>query len=586
MQVPRPFTLVGPRARARPAARARRASRRATGGCSASTAAPSCAAARPTTRCSPRRRSSASCSRSCPGTSARRRSRSRSTSRSASAAPTPTRSSSPRPSSRPRREIIAASDARVNPGQLRQLELWQSSLPLGRDVARLTRKYVTRHVGDTVPLVGTSCGSPTGIPFAFTDPGREVALINPFDPAHDNGTLLVNARSGGGKTFLVNVLLARLPRARHAGVRARPRRPLRVPLPAHPRRAAPDDRRLERRARRQPVGRRGPGEPADREDRLPRRAARAARRRPPRRRGLLRPRRARAQPARGRDPRRLRARRPRAASRRARRCCARSCAAAPSEEAAGRRRGGRRRRCARWPSGSPRSSTTAPTPTCSTARRPCPPTRRWSPSTPARSRASCRPRCCSCSPSTSPRRIERRGARAPARGRRRAVRRPLDARHRRGVEARRAPRDRRVGQRHRPPLPPPRPVPGRDLPAALGLRRPVRQGAAPQLHPAAVPAPVPRRARLHQGRRPALRRRGRARSPAEDGQALLLAGVLDQRHPRPRHDRPARRPDRVRARDLRPRRRPPAPHPDARRRDGDAWRALEQLAAEGWEAHG
>jgi hypothetical protein len=107
------------------------------------------------------------------------------------------------------RAILAASDARVNQGQLRQLELWQSTLPLGRDVAHLTRKYVTRHVGDTVPLIGTSCGSPTGIPFAFTDPGREVVRINPFDPAHDTGTLLVNAKSGGGKTFLVLVLVAR-----------------------------------------------------------------------------------------------------------------------------------------------------------------------------------------------------------------------------------------------------------------------------------------------------------------------------------------------------------------------------------------
>lgn len=108
------------------------------------------------------------------------------------------------------REITTASDARVNPGQLRQRELWQSSLPLGRDTARLTRKYVTRHVGDTIPLVGTGCGSPAGVPFAFTEPGRTLELLGPFDPAHDNATMLVSARSGGGKTFAVNVILARL----------------------------------------------------------------------------------------------------------------------------------------------------------------------------------------------------------------------------------------------------------------------------------------------------------------------------------------------------------------------------------------
>ena len=33
-----------------------------------------------------------------------------------------------------------------------QKDLWLSTLPLGRDVARRTKKYVSRHVGDTIPL--------------------------------------------------------------------------------------------------------------------------------------------------------------------------------------------------------------------------------------------------------------------------------------------------------------------------------------------------------------------------------------------------------------------------------------------------
>jgi hypothetical protein len=107
-------------------------------------------------------------------------------------------------------QIEMASDCKVNRGTFEQEELWASSLPLGRDVAARTRKYATRNVGDTVPLVGTSCGSPTGIPFAFTDPGRTLELFNPFDRSHANHTLIITGRSGKGKTTTANVIGARM----------------------------------------------------------------------------------------------------------------------------------------------------------------------------------------------------------------------------------------------------------------------------------------------------------------------------------------------------------------------------------------
>ena len=473
--------------------------------------------------------------------------------------------------------ITAASDARVNLGQLRQLELWQSTLPLGRDLARLTRTYLSRHVGDTVPLVGTGCGSPTGIPFAFTDPGRELALINPFDPAHDNGTLLVNARSGGGKTFLVNVLIARLlahgmqafvldraghyaflcalvPGARHLTIGASTGEhavnPWDVENPASPplekiaylvalhallvgdHQANEDAYGLDALERNLlEVAIRAVYARAARENVVPRAAARA---------GAAPPRRARAPPA-----------------------------------------PGRRRRCAPSPSGSPRSSTRAPTPTCSTAKRPCPGTRRWSPSTRARSRASSPPRCCSCSPSTSPSGSSSAATSACARRTRACS--PggrCSSSTRRGSSSSAA---RPASGSTRSPAAPATSGCSWSRSASSSRTSPARTAApCSQLHPAAVPAPVPRRARLHQGRRPALRRRGRRDCPPEDGQARLLAGLLDQRHPRPRRspcasDRPST--------DSPPR----TPSATSRRTQlldaehGDAWRALERLATEGWD---
>jgi len=105
--------------------------------------------------------------------------------------------------------IESAGDCKISRGEFRQPQLWASSLPLGRDVYRRARKYPTENTGDTLPLVGTKCGSPTGIPFAFADPGRTVELLNPYDEEHPNHTLPIVGRSGAGKTMAGGVVVSR-----------------------------------------------------------------------------------------------------------------------------------------------------------------------------------------------------------------------------------------------------------------------------------------------------------------------------------------------------------------------------------------
>lgn len=107
------------------------------------------------------------------------------------------------------REVTMVCDARVNHGLFAQEQLWRSTLPLGRDVAARKRRYVSRNVGDTFPLCGTSCGSPAGIPLGYALPGRTLERLDPFDPAHPNRLLLINGMSGAGKTMVAIILLIR-----------------------------------------------------------------------------------------------------------------------------------------------------------------------------------------------------------------------------------------------------------------------------------------------------------------------------------------------------------------------------------------
>ncbi|MGB0097555.1 MAG: hypothetical protein WBP81_34095 [Solirubrobacteraceae bacterium] len=105
--------------------------------------------------------------------------------------------------------IESAGDCKVNRGEFRQHDLWQSSLPLARDLSGQVRKYPTLNAGDMVPLVGTPCGSPTGFPFAFADPGRTVELLNPYDEEHPTQTIVISGRGGSGKTMSACVILSR-----------------------------------------------------------------------------------------------------------------------------------------------------------------------------------------------------------------------------------------------------------------------------------------------------------------------------------------------------------------------------------------
>ncbi len=106
--------------------------------------------------------------------------------------------------------LTSTSDAAVNRGAHHQRRLWPSTLPLGRDIANYSRVYATQNIGDCVPLAGTSCGSPVGVPFAFAAPGRSLERLDPLDRTLDNQTVLMAGKSGAGKTMIVLTLLSRM----------------------------------------------------------------------------------------------------------------------------------------------------------------------------------------------------------------------------------------------------------------------------------------------------------------------------------------------------------------------------------------
>lgn len=106
------------------------------------------------------------------------------------------------------REATIVSDGRLDPGRFAQKALWRSSLPLSLDAAGRTRKYLAQNTADTLPLAATGCSSPEGIVLGYAQPGRTLVRLDPFDPLHENQMMIVNGRSGTGKTMTVILAVA------------------------------------------------------------------------------------------------------------------------------------------------------------------------------------------------------------------------------------------------------------------------------------------------------------------------------------------------------------------------------------------
>ncbi|HUR85499.1 MAG TPA: hypothetical protein VMY78_09150 [Solirubrobacteraceae bacterium] len=95
-------------------------------------------------------------------------------------------------------------------GNRRQEQLWLSTLPFGADVAHRTLRVGVEHAADCFPLIGSTCGSPSGIPLFVEPISGQVQYVNPFDRAMTNSTIVITGRSGVGKTVTANRLVAQM----------------------------------------------------------------------------------------------------------------------------------------------------------------------------------------------------------------------------------------------------------------------------------------------------------------------------------------------------------------------------------------
>jgi hypothetical protein len=103
---------------------------------------------------------------------------------------------------RVRDELADRAGAGVTLGGQDQLDLFRSATPLGIDHARYREPYTSDVVGQLLPVLGSDCGSPDGVPL-FLLGDRSIGRWDPIDPLAMNWLLTIVGAAGSGKTFVL-----------------------------------------------------------------------------------------------------------------------------------------------------------------------------------------------------------------------------------------------------------------------------------------------------------------------------------------------------------------------------------------------
>lgn len=103
------------------------------------------------------------------------------------------------------RDVISSlSDAggtMINRCITHQLAAWTANLPGGEVPPEYHFPAVTTNLADTFPFLHHRAGTPTGPLVGFSNPGRELALLNPWYSGLPNFALAAVGKSGSGKTM-------------------------------------------------------------------------------------------------------------------------------------------------------------------------------------------------------------------------------------------------------------------------------------------------------------------------------------------------------------------------------------------------